>query len=311
MRPLLVRVILAYCKLQAKKNPPHMITEEEIKKDYNGIIAYHQKQDKDVLGKKDTVFKGLNIEQLKLNNTDAWIISKDSNPSDKIVYYIHGGGFSGGCTGESSKFIAYFVKHFNYNVCSIDYREIPEVSIKEILDDCLDAYKELLKRYAHDKICFMGESAGGHLVFSLSHKLKDEGIELPGGIIACSPVMQFQRYAYSYYECSWKTDYGITFGINERIYPHLKGDLDYNSKFVSPLLGDFTGFPKVYLDSSNIESLRDEARMTYVKLKEVNADVEYHELDGFFHAQVVSYMLGYVRRKEYPLIKKFLNKVFN
>ena len=57
-------------------------------------------------------------------------------------------------------------------------------------------------------IILMGESAGGNLVFALSHKLKADDLPLPGGIISCSPVLQFLHYAYSYYECACKTDYG-------------------------------------------------------------------------------------------------------
>lgn len=310
MTPILATIIRAKWRNYRKKHPAAPNTEEEIQKELENLVEYHKTRSTDVYAKQDGDFKGLDIETLTLSETNAYIFSQASNPTDKIVYYMHGGGFAAGSPAECSEFIGYFVKHFGYNMCAVDYREIPEYNIRDILGDCEEGYKKLLERYKPENICFGGGSAGGHLVFSLSHKLKDDGIPLPGGLISVSPVMQFERYAYSYYECSGKTDLGITFGINERVYPSLKGDLDYTHKYVSPLAGDFTGFPRTYLDTSDRESLRDDARMTYVKLMEAGVDVEYHELEGFMHDQAPQVKLGYVRRIEHKLLKNFLKKIF-
>ena len=50
--------------------------------------------------------------------------------------------------------------------------------------------------------------------------------------------------------------------------------------------------------------------MMYVLLKEKGIDVEYHELRDFFHAMVVAPHIGFVRKEEYPLIQRFIKKVF-
>lgn len=71
-----------------------------------------------------------------------------------------------------------------------------------------------------------------------------------------------------------------------------------------------SGFPPVYLDASDCESLRDEARMMYMRLKEEGADVEYHELRDFFHAMLPQPRFRFVRREEYPHIIRFINRVF-
>ena len=308
MVPIIAAILRAKWKKSAQKHPQDN-SEEEIQRQLDGLRKYHKERNTDVFSRKDTGFKGIDIEKIELPGSPAWLLTMDKNPKDKVVFYIHGGGFGFGCVCECWEYESYVVRNFGYNMCGVDYREIPEHNIRDILEDCLNAYKAMLERYEPSDICFMGDSAGGHLVFALSHLLKDEGLPLPGGIVALSPVMQFERYAYSYYECSGKTDMGITFGINERVYPSLKGDLDYTHKYVSPLCGDFSGFPSVYIDASDRESLRDDARMAFVKLKEAGADVEYHELEGFFHDQAPHVKAGYVRRKQHPLIVKFLNKV--
>ena len=51
--------------------------------------------------------------------------------------------------------------------------------------------------------------------------------------------------------------------------------------------------------------------MMYVRLKEENCDVEYHELRDFFHAQVTNVKLRSTRKEEHPLILAFINRVFS
>ena len=254
--------------------------------------------------------KGVRIEKAALENSDAWLISSDGNPKDRILYYIHGGGFCFGFTrGLFPKFIPYVVLKLGYNMLSVDYRLAPRYKCLDAVGDCEDGYRFLLERYDPKNIILMGDSAGGNLVFALTHKLIDDGLPVSGGIVSCSPVTQFLHYAYSYYECACKTDYGILFGINQ-IAEHYRGELPLDSSYVSPLLGDLAGFPPTYLDASDVESLRDDARMMFVRLKEAGVDVEYHELRDFLHAMLTRPNVGAVRREEYPHIIRFIRRVF-
>ena len=300
--------ILMARRYNKKHNVPswRKITDEEVRKAYEE----NENRNYDVYSVDEKLRKGLNIEKIDLPNCGAWYVSLDKNPKNKVLYYIHGGGFVAGSSRDTFGFISYAVKHFGYNIFSIDYRLAPNHKCLETIEDCFDGYKYLLRDRNPKDIILIGDSAGGNLVFALPQKLKDEKIELPGGIISCSPVTQFIHYPYSYYECSMKTDYGITFGINDTA-DFYRGELDRSHPYVSPLLGDLSDYPPTYLDASNRESLRDESRMMYVLLKEQGGYVEYHELRDFFHAMLTSYKHGFVRREEYPLIINFINKVFN
>ena len=308
MRPLLFFAIRKAKQYQKKHHlPDHReLTAEMIQKRIreNAKPEYY-----DCFSADKKYTEGLKLEKVPLPDCGAWMTSAQANPSGKVLYYIHGGGFWEGSTKNGLRFISYVVRHWGYNVFSVDYRLCPQFKCLDAISDCLAGYQHLLKTFAPGDIILMGESAGGNLVFALAHRLKAEGLPLPGGIIACSPVLQFLHYAYSYYECACKTDYGIIFGTNQ-IVEYYRGDLPVDSPYVSPLLGDLTGFPPVYLDASACESLRDEARMMYVLLKEKGVDAEYHELRDFFHAMVIAPHIGFVRKEEYPLIQRFIKKVF-
>ena len=172
-----------------------------------------------------------------------------------------------------------------------------------------DGYKYLLGQYAPENILLMGESAGGNLVLALPQKLKDDSLPLPAGIVASSPVVQFLHYAYSYYECARKTDYAILFGIND-VTKFYRGELPLDHPYLSPLCGDLRNYPPTYLDASNVESLRDEARMMFVRLREEGCDVEYHELKDFFHAMLTAPQYRFVRKEEHAHVLAFIHRVF-
>ena len=92
---------------------------------------------------------------------------------------------------------------------------------------------------------------------------------------------------------------------------YYRGELPLDHLYLSPLCGDFHGFPPTYLDASDVESLRDDARMVYVRLREDGVDAEYHELRDFFHAMLTRPNVRFVRREEYPHIVRFISRIFS
>ena len=287
-----------------------ILPPEELDKMCEQLIKQQENADTDCRNLDERSVRGLDVVLVQLKNCRAWKITKEENRKDRIIYYIHGGGFTNCSTKQYFDFISHAVNHFGYDVFSIDYRLAPRYKCLDILSDCTDGYEELLKDYDGEDICLMGESAGAALTLTLTLKLKELNLQLPSGIVCCSPLSQFEYYPYSYYENAGKNDFLIGFGTIDNIYPIYRGQLDYTSPYMSPLYGDLSSFPKVYLDASYHESMRDDARALYGKLKMLGNDVEYHELDHFSHAELVNPGHRYVRKEEYPLIQDFLNRLF-
>ena len=307
MRPALYLAIQKARRYFKKHNmPDHMELTDELVQHMRERI---DKMDYDCFTLDKKLLKGLNLEKIQLEHCTSWVISKDTNPKDKILYYIHGGGFVNGSTRQLFKFISYAVKHFGYNIYSVDYRLTPNFTCIDTITDCENGYRYLLEHYSPENIILMGESAGANLVLALPQKLKEDGLPYPAGIVSSSPVVQLVRYPYSFYECSCKTDYAIIFGIMDvrKLY---SGDLPYDHPYISPLCGDLKGYPPVYLDASDVESLRDEARMMYVRLKEEGCDVEYHELKDFFHAMLTAPQFRFVRKEEHTHVLAFIHRIF-
>lgn len=95
-----------------------------------------------------------------------------SNPHENFqpaLVMIHGGGWVKGTKEYENKvWICEIAAHSGYVVFSIDYRLVPEVSIKQQAEDAMAAViwvKQHARKYGGDpdRIGVMGGSAGGHL----------------------------------------------------------------------------------------------------------------------------------------------------
>jgi len=99
-----------------------------------------------------------------------------------IILHFHGGGFVMGRPEMNDARNADLVARLGCAVLSLDYRLAPEHPWPAALDDALAAYQWIHRNLASEtaNIALLGESAGGGLAASLSHRLVAEGHPLPG-----------------------------------------------------------------------------------------------------------------------------------
>ena len=287
---------------------PKVFTEEEKAQKIAELTEQNRRQDRDITTCSKELIEGLAIESVPLPNASAWIVKQQDNPSDKIVYYIHGGGFVGACTKERMPFVSTLVKRFGYNVFSLDYRLAPEWKQPCQLLDCFDGYMWLLERYAPENIVLIGESAGGNLVLCLSMLLRDKQLPLPKAVYSNSPVTQFTEYTDSFRRCSLKTDFIVTESIlenTEGIYFDRKDAMD---PYVSPLYGDVSGLPPILLTASESECLLDDAVHMYEKLKSAGSMAKLITYPKLCHAFIISPQMKKVVRDAYPDLDRWLHE---
>ncbi len=115
-------------------------------------------------------FDGINAE---------WIIPREPQ-QNKVLLYIHGGGFISGSCLTHRMHVAKFADLCRLKSMVFDYRLAPEYPFPAAVDDCKSAYKWLLKHgYTPENIIVGGESAGATLTLSLLLALKTDNIVLP------------------------------------------------------------------------------------------------------------------------------------
>lgn len=236
--------------------------------------------------------KNLHVEKIDLNGMESEIISKENNKD--LIFYIHGGGFTGGDAKERRIVTYYLVNKCGYNCVSINYRLAPENKWPSQIEDCLKAYENILKKYDSKDIIFMGESAGGTLVLSLGLLIKDKGLPMPKAIVAFSPATDQYEKLPSHTN-NIKTDYmlrdAIAKGIAEPLFVNKPTKEELTHYLLSPYYGDYNDIPPIHLSASSSEVLYDDAIVLYEKLKQENHNVRLDVKKGVCHAyQIMTYM---------------------
>lgn len=184
-----------------------------------------------------------------------WLVPQD-DPADRVLLYLHGGGFVFGLTAQHMGLGAYLARKMASRVLMVDYRLAPQHPFPAALDDCAAAYRWLLEQgVPAGNITVAGDSAGGNLTLTLLMKLRDEGDPLPAAAACLSPVADLSRVndqrAYR--------DPLLSPRAMERYSAAYAGDHDPRDPLISPAFGRWHDLPPLLIHAGEDEILRKDA----------------------------------------------------
>ncbi len=216
----------------------------------------------------------------------------------KVIMFVHGGGFNTGSSVSRRHLAAKLVLSTHMDSFSVDYRLCPEYKFPAHLDDCVTAYLWLLKKgYAPENIYFFGESAGANLVLATGLYLKDHYFPAPNSICAFSPSAELgvgmesritrtnrdpmigEYLSDEEIEKKWEM-----FRNNERSAIVLYCTMEESKNpYVSPVYGNYEGFPRLMLNVGTEEILYDDSIAVAEKAEKAGVDVTLRIWEGLFH----------------------------
>ena len=209
-----------------------------------------------------------------------WIIPRDG-PADRALLYLHGGGFVLGLTPPHLQMVAYLARKIGMRSLMVDYRLAPDYPFPAALDDCVTAYRWLLKQGipARD-VVVAGDSAGGNLTITSLMKLREGGDPLPAAAACLSPVADLTS----------KEDLHKTFkdpllpAKAMRFYTEsYVGHGDARDPLMSPVFGDWHNLPPLLVHAGEDEILRDDAVRIESLAKAAGVDVRLEIYPRMWH----------------------------
>jgi acetyl esterase/lipase len=207
-------------------------------------------------------------------------------PSDKVILYLHGGGFIAGSPVTHRKLLARLSWLTGLRVCALDYRKGPEHPFPAAIDDCTAAYRLLLDQgYAAENIVIGGDSAGGGLCFSLLGAIKGE-LPNPRAVFAFSPIVDL-RFTSPSFESNKDCDPLLPSDRRDLVVDNYLAGADPSNPAASPIQHDFTAPPPVFLQFSTTEILRDESLRMAEKLRASGGEVTLDEWPDAPHVWVI------------------------
>ena len=253
-----------------------------------------------------------NMTHIELKNFSMKLLSLKENPSqDHVILQLHGGGYMGAVRNAYYVFAGLYneVSH-GCNVLTPDYRVAPEYPYPAALEDAVASYQWLLdKGYYGEQIIVAGDSAGGGLAMALCMYLKDHHMPMPGGVVAMSPWTDLTASGESY-ETNYEKDplFGNT--KDSLIYVNdYAGDHDKMDCYISPLFGDFRGFPPMLIQVGSLEMLLSDSVSVAAKAREQGIRVRLSIYEGMFHVFQMAYLNIPESKKAWAEVGKFIDVI--
>jgi monoterpene epsilon-lactone hydrolase len=220
-----------------------------------------------------------------------WIRVPQSRP-DRTLLYLHGGSFAFRFPNAHAAFAARLCRRLGARALIPDYRLAPEHPFPAAPDDCLAAYRWALASGCDPSgTVIAGDSAGGNLALVTMGRARRGGAPMPACAVLLSPAVDCTLRSPSITD-NEHLDAMLSLPsllVLRQMYvpsPELYRDPD-----VSPLFGDFSGFPPLFLQAGSSELLRDEAIRTAARAHAVGVDVELELWPGTPHAfQIASFL---------------------
>ena len=117
-----------------------------------------------------------------------WVGRKRFFASDKVLYLLHGGGFTFGSPWSHKALASRLAGAAGIPVFLPDYRLAPEHPYPAAVEDAVSGWNWLQEMgFDPADIVVCGDSAGGNLALQLVDHLHRAGAEQPGGVVLMSP----------------------------------------------------------------------------------------------------------------------------
>ncbi|MBP3718595.1 MAG: alpha/beta hydrolase [Eubacterium sp.] len=253
----------------------------------------------------------LEAERIHMDNFEMEKLTWKDSTSRWVVLHLHGGGYVGAMRKHYKQMAGLYSEvGGGATVITVDYRVAPEHTFPAALEDALTAYEWILDQgYSNDQIILAGDSAGGGLAMALVHALKASWRKLPAGIVAMSPWTDVTCSGNSYKD-NFEIDPVFGNERSELVFenPYV-GDADPRDPRISPLFGDFYGFPPMLIQVGTDEMLLSDSISVAEKAKSAGVKVRLSVYNGMFHVFQMAGTIMDESKQAWAEVKRFFEEI--
>jgi monoterpene epsilon-lactone hydrolase len=183
----------------------------------------------------------------------------DNAVEDRVVLYVHGGGYVIGSLASYRKFTGHLAKAVGCRVLSLGYGLSPENPHPGPVNDSVAAYRWLLSEgYRPEHLAVAGDSAGGGLTLATLLKLRDDAVPQPAAAVPMSPWADMEGLGGTMTSNADKDLIVQLEGLRGMAGMFLAGG-DPRDPLAAPVHGDFRGICPIYIQVGDEETLLDDS----------------------------------------------------
>ncbi len=255
---------------------------------------------------------GVTLEPTVIGGVRAFILSPREIPPanrNRLLVHLHGGAYvfnSGEAgTAEATMMAAYG----GFRVISIDYRMPPDHPFPAAVDDAMAVWREAVKTTDPRNMAIFGTSAGGGLTLAMILRAKQEGLALPGAIAPGSPWADLTETGDTFKTNEWLDNVVVSYNGSLRHAAELYANgHDLKEPLLSPIYGDFTGFPPAILTSGTRDLFLSLTVLTHRKLRRAGVEADLQVFEGMSHGDYQSDPFAPETKEAFTEIARFFDK---
>jgi len=258
------------------------------------------------------VSKNITVEKINMEGIQAeWLIPfSSSTRSEKVILYLHGGGYVTGSIEDHRMMCGLLANATGTKVLIPEYRLAPEHPFPAALDDALKVYQWLLGQgYSSTNMIIAGDSAGGGLGVATVLALKEKSGSLPAAVVCLSPWADLALTGQSH-TTKAKAEAILNKDVLHEWALCYTDESNLTNPLVSPIHGDFHGFPPLLIQVGSEEILLDDSILLAEKAKSAGVDVTLKIWDGMWHVWQALGDLIPENRKTFEEIGQFVQRQF-
>jgi len=227
---------------------------------------------------RDVTCEGLRIGDI----TAEWIVPPEA-ASDRVILYLHGGGYVMGSIATHRATVARIARAAKARALVIEYRLAPEHQFPAAVDDSLAAYKWLLAQgYQPGKIVIAGDSAGGGLTLSTLLAIREAKLPMAAAGVAISPWADLEGTGDSH-KTRAERDPMVGSANLGPMAKHYIGERDPKHPLASPIHADYRGLPPLLIQVGDAETLLDDSNRVAARAKAHRVKVDLEVWDDMIH----------------------------
>ncbi len=221
-----------------------------------------------------------------------WVLCGDELHQNRVFIYLHGGGYFFGSPRSHRALTWRISQTGKMKVLAVDYRQPPDHEYPAPIWDTVRVYRWLLGRgYEPHNIFIGGDSAGGNLTLVTLLKLRELGLPMPAGAVCISPWADLTTTGDSMHENAHH-DPMIPVSLLKFLAKIYAGENSPNDPMLSPVYGDYTGFPPILVQVGSTEVLLSDAHRVAEAARRANVPVQLSVYPDMMHVfQVLAHVI--------------------
>ena len=193
--------------------------------------------------------------------------------NDRVILYLHGGGYVIGSVNTHRELINRFSKAANARVLALNYRLAPEHPFPAAVEDATAAYRWLLSQgIQSNRVAVAGDSAGGGLTVATLVSIRDAKLPTPAAGVCLSPWVDMEGIGESMTTKASVDPMVQKQGLLGMAALYLGGQ-NPRSPLASPLYADLKGLPPLLIQVGEAETLLDDSNRIAERAKAAGVKV--------------------------------------